>query len=142
MFAAGLRPTDTVYNPLPLYHSSAGILSCGPSFYIGLSVALRKKFSAKDYWKDCVKYNATVDIYLINTKMTFIIISILPLDYTIATYFYLPSQVCQYIGEICRYLLNTPECPEEKTHNVRLIFGNGKYNDVPHIYNDVYYFSI
>ena len=72
MFAAGLRPTDTVYNPLPLYHSSAGILSCGPSFYIGLSVALRKKFSAKDYWKDCVKYNATVDIYLINTKTTFI----------------------------------------------------------------------
>ena len=71
MFAAGLRPTDTVYNPLPLYHSSAGILSCGPSFYIGLSVALRKKFSAKDYWKDCVKYNATVDIFLINTKMTF-----------------------------------------------------------------------
>ena len=70
MFAAGLRPTDTVYNPLPLYHSSAGILSCGPSFYIGLSVALRKKFSAKDYWKDCVKYNATVDIFLINTKTT------------------------------------------------------------------------
>ena len=71
VFAAGLRPTDTVYNPLPLYHSSAGILSCGPSFYIGLSVALRKKFSAKDYWKDCVKYNATVDIFLTNTKTTF-----------------------------------------------------------------------
>lgn len=31
----------------------------------------------------------------------------------------------QYIGEICRYLLNTKECPEEKQHRVRLMFGNG-----------------
>jgi len=33
--------------------------------------------------------------------------------------------VGQYIGEICRYLLNTPHCPEEKTHTIRLMFGNG-----------------
>ena len=31
----------------------------------------------------------------------------------------------QYIGEICRYLLATPECPEEKQHRVRIMFGNG-----------------
>jgi len=31
----------------------------------------------------------------------------------------------QYIGEICRYLLNTPECKEEKQHHIRLMFGNG-----------------
>ena len=70
VFAANLKTSDTIYNPLPLYHSSAGILCCGPSFYIGLSVALKKKFSAKEYWKDCVKYNATVIVgalYLINT---------------------------------------------------------------------------
>ena len=92
VFAAGLRTNDTVYNPLPLYHSSAEVLSCGTSMNIGLTVALRKKFSAKAYWKDCVKYNATV---------------------------------CQYIGEICRYLLNTPKCNEETQHRVRLMFGNG-----------------
>jgi solute carrier family 27 fatty acid transporter 1/4 len=34
-------------------------------------------------------------------------------------------QAAQYIGEICRYLLNTPECPEERQHKVRLMFGNG-----------------
>ena len=62
VYAADLKTSDTIYNPLPLYHSSAGILCCGPSFYIGLSVALKKKFSAKEYWKDCVKYNATVII--------------------------------------------------------------------------------
>ena len=67
VFAAGLRPTDTVYNPLPLYHSSAGILCCGPCFYVGLSIALKKKFSAKEYWKDCIKYKATVStaLYLV-----------------------------------------------------------------------------
>ena len=31
----------------------------------------------------------------------------------------------QYIGEICRYLLNTPHCKEEAEHKVRLVFGNG-----------------
>lgn len=33
-------------------------------------------------------------------------------------------QAAQYIGEICRYLLNTEEVPEEKQHRVRLMFGN------------------
>merc|ERR1712158_109775 len=31
----------------------------------------------------------------------------------------------QYIGEIARYLYATPECPEEKMHTVRMMFGNG-----------------
>jgi solute carrier family 27 fatty acid transporter 1/4 len=34
-------------------------------------------------------------------------------------------QAAQYIGEICRYLLSAPESPEEKKHNVQLMFGNG-----------------
>ena len=34
-------------------------------------------------------------------------------------------QAAQYIGEICRYLLSAPETPEEKTHNVQVMFGNG-----------------
>uniref|UniRef100_A0A1I8AJE9 long-chain-fatty-acid--CoA ligase n=1 Tax=Steinernema glaseri TaxID=37863 RepID=A0A1I8AJE9_9BILA len=33
--------------------------------------------------------------------------------------------VSQYIGEICRYLLTAPPCPEEKRHRVRLLMGNG-----------------
>jgi len=38
--------------------------------------------------------------------------------------------VCQYIGEICRYLLNSPECEEESQHQVRLMFGNGLRPDI------------
>ncbi|KAF9994254.1 hypothetical protein BGZ79_000994 [Entomortierella chlamydospora] len=36
----------------------------------------------------------------------------------------------QYIGELCRYLLNAPENPLDKANNVRLIFGNGMRPDV------------
>jgi fatty-acyl-CoA synthase len=31
----------------------------------------------------------------------------------------------QYIGELCRYLLNTPEHPDERRHRVRVCIGNG-----------------
>ncbi|KZS18456.1 Bile acyl-CoA synthetase [Daphnia magna] len=33
--------------------------------------------------------------------------------------------VAQYIGETCRYLLAAPPRPEDKSHSVRLMFGNG-----------------
>jgi len=33
--------------------------------------------------------------------------------------------VAIYIGEICRYLLAAPERPEEKTHKLRMMYGNG-----------------
>ncbi|KAF7629841.1 hypothetical protein Mgra_00009166 [Meloidogyne graminicola] len=33
--------------------------------------------------------------------------------------------ISQYIGEICRYLLLQPSIPEERTHKVRLMYGNG-----------------
>ena len=35
-----------------------------------------------------------------------------------------------YIGELCRYLLNTPPTPAEAQHKVRLCFGNGLRPDV------------
>jgi fatty-acyl-CoA synthase len=31
----------------------------------------------------------------------------------------------QYIGELCRYLLHTPEHPDEQRHRVRICIGNG-----------------
>jgi fatty-acyl-CoA synthase len=30
-----------------------------------------------------------------------------------------------YIGELCRYMINQPERPEERTHKLRAAFGNG-----------------
>ena len=31
----------------------------------------------------------------------------------------------QYIGEICRFLLQTPPCPEEEEHGLRMMYGVG-----------------
>ena len=33
--------------------------------------------------------------------------------------------VFQYIGELCRYLLNTAEHPHERDHHLRIAIGNG-----------------
>ncbi|NRA32316.1 MAG: long-chain-acyl-CoA synthetase [Polyangiaceae bacterium] len=35
-----------------------------------------------------------------------------------------------YVGELCRYLVNQPERPEEKGHKVRMAYGNGLRPDV------------
>jgi fatty-acyl-CoA synthase len=35
-----------------------------------------------------------------------------------------------YIGELCRYLLNSPECAEERAHKVRACVGNGLRPDI------------
>jgi fatty-acyl-CoA synthase len=36
----------------------------------------------------------------------------------------------QYIGELCRYLVNAPEHPRERAHRLRLCSGNGLRGDV------------
>lgn len=36
----------------------------------------------------------------------------------------------QYIGELCRYLLNQPPSPQERQHNLRFALGNGLRPDV------------
>jgi fatty-acyl-CoA synthase len=36
----------------------------------------------------------------------------------------------QYIGELCRYLLHTPPCPQETKHRLRICCGNGLSGDV------------
>ena len=38
--------------------------------------------------------------------------------------------LAQYIGELCRYLVHTPECEVEKRHRLRLVCGNGLRPDV------------
>lgn len=40
------------------------------------------------------------------------------------------ATMIQYVGETLRYLLAAPPSPAEKTHNVRLAFGNGLRPDV------------
>ena len=51
---------DRVYCPLPLYHTAAGMIGVSTAIVNGGTLVLRKKFSASNFWKDCIKYECTV----------------------------------------------------------------------------------
>jgi len=40
------------------------------------------------------------------------------------------ANIVQYVGELCRYLLNAPPSPLDKEHNVHMVWGNGMRPDV------------
>jgi fatty-acyl-CoA synthase len=86
------RPSDRIYDPLPLYHSTGGVCAVGLAFMSGGALILRRKFSVHEFWGDVHRYGATM---------------------------------FEYIGELCRYLLNEPPSPLDRGHRVRAITGNG-----------------
>lgn len=59
-----LEIDDTIYVPLPLYHGLGFAVGWGGAVWRGASVALRKHFSASQYWKDIKNYNATCTLYI------------------------------------------------------------------------------
>ncbi len=95
--AMNAKITDRIYVCLPLYHSSGGVLAVGATLTVGGSVAIRNGFSAREFWDDIVRFDATL---------------------------------FQYIGELCRYLLNSPTNPNETAHKIRLCCGNGLRPDI------------
>ncbi|XP_069678186.1 long-chain fatty acid transport protein 4-like [Periplaneta americana] len=91
-YMLNVQNDDILYTPLPLYHTAGGMVGVGQVLLFGCTMAIRTKFSASNFWADCVTFKCTV---------------------------------AQYIGEMCRYLLSVPSRPEERQHDVRLMFGNG-----------------
>ncbi|XP_014478383.1 PREDICTED: long-chain fatty acid transport protein 4 [Dinoponera quadriceps] len=59
-----LRPNDRIYNPLPLYHTAGGIIGAGQALIGGVTVVLRRRFSASKFWTDCVHYECTIAQYI------------------------------------------------------------------------------
>ena len=95
------KPTDRMYNCLPMYHTTGAVVAIGALLHNGGSVVLREKFSAREFWDDIVRFDCTV---------------------------------FQYIGELCRYLVNSPPNPNETKHRLRLICGNGLRLDLWHAF--------
>ncbi|KAH9259719.1 hypothetical protein BASA82_000243 [Batrachochytrium salamandrivorans] len=62
--AFGVTDRDTVYTCLPLFHSAGGGLGAGMMIMGGATLVLRRKFSAKAFFPDCVKYKVTVAQYI------------------------------------------------------------------------------
>uniref|UniRef100_A0A671WF93 long-chain-fatty-acid--CoA ligase n=1 Tax=Sparus aurata TaxID=8175 RepID=A0A671WF93_SPAAU len=60
----GLCNDDILYNCLPLYHSAGTVMGVGQCLLFGLTVVIRRKFSATRFWDDCVKHNCTVILYI------------------------------------------------------------------------------
>lgn len=61
-FMTNLQLDDVVYDPLPLYHSAGGMVGIGQMLLRGLTVVIRRKFSATNFFNDCIQYNCTVRI--------------------------------------------------------------------------------
>mgnify|MGYP005984452177 CR=1 FL=1 len=77
-YMTALEEDDIVYDPLPLYHSAGGIVGIGQSVVRGISVVIRRKFSASNFWNDCAKYKCTVSFFyffdVFNVELSVIIL--------------------------------------------------------------------
>jgi len=63
-YMQSFKDNDILYTALPFYHSAAGIIGIGHAIVSGTSIAFRKKFSASNFWKDCIKFKATKAQYI------------------------------------------------------------------------------
>ncbi|KAI7686506.1 Long-chain fatty acid transport protein 1 [Sarcoptes scabiei] len=63
-FMINIRSNDILYTSLPLYHLAAGTLGVCQSVVFGNTMVIRNKFSASNFWKDCIRYNCTIAQYI------------------------------------------------------------------------------
>jgi len=62
--ATASTPADRVFNVLPLYHSTGGLVGVGPAFLNGGRLVLRRRFSASSFWRDVHATEATLFVYI------------------------------------------------------------------------------
>ncbi|KAL7796759.1 hypothetical protein V8C37DRAFT_371372 [Trichoderma ceciliae] len=98
------RGDDIMYTSMPLYHSSASILSLCATILAGSTQALGRKFSTTRFWDECRASKATTIQYVGET-----------LRYLLAA----PPQIDPVTGE----------CLDRK-HHIRAAFGNGLRPDI------------
>ncbi|XP_029993431.1 long-chain fatty acid transport protein 2 [Sphaeramia orbicularis] len=60
----GVTENDIFYINLPLYHSAGFLIGMAGAIERGITIILRRKFSASQFWDDCRKYNVTVMQYI------------------------------------------------------------------------------
>lgn len=60
----GFEDGDKLYNVLPLYHASGLLLGVGSCIVTRTPMALREAFSARAFWPDVRRYQATAILYI------------------------------------------------------------------------------
>ncbi|XP_046919481.2 fatty acid transport protein 1 [Dermatophagoides farinae] len=63
-FMINIKSDDILYTCLPLYHLAGGTIGACQGVVFGNTIAIRGKFSASNFWKDCIKYRCTVAQYI------------------------------------------------------------------------------
>jgi fatty-acyl-CoA synthase len=58
------RPTDRMYDCLPMYHTAGGLVATGAVLHHGGAVVIREKFSAREFWDDVVRHECTLFQYI------------------------------------------------------------------------------
>jgi fatty-acyl-CoA synthase len=58
------KPTDRMYDCLPMYHTAGGLVATGAVLMNGGSVVIREKFSAREFWDDVVRNECTLFQYI------------------------------------------------------------------------------
>jgi fatty-acyl-CoA synthase len=58
------RPTDRMYDCLPMYHTVGGVQAPGSVLVGGGSVVLSKQFSSHRFWNDIVRWDCTLFQYI------------------------------------------------------------------------------
>uniref|UniRef100_A0AAZ3R9K1 long-chain-fatty-acid--CoA ligase n=1 Tax=Oncorhynchus tshawytscha TaxID=74940 RepID=A0AAZ3R9K1_ONCTS len=61
---SGVTSEDVFYINLPLYHSAGFLIGLAGAIERGITVVLRRKFSASQFWEDCRKHHVTVMQYI------------------------------------------------------------------------------
>jgi len=64
MVTSGIKETDTLYCCLPFYHATAFYMCWSTAVANGATTAIRRKFSASNFWSDIHRFDATVFIYI------------------------------------------------------------------------------
>ena len=62
--ATGAKPSDRIYNTLPLYHATGGLCATGAALLNGAAVILRRSFSASHFWDEVRDEQATLFVYI------------------------------------------------------------------------------
>lgn len=63
-FNMDLTSDDTMYIALPFYHTNGLHVAWATASIVGAAIAIRRKFSASNFWKDTRKFNATAFMYI------------------------------------------------------------------------------
>jgi fatty-acyl-CoA synthase len=59
-----VRPSDRLYDCLPLCHSAGGVAAVGAALMGGASVVIAEKFSASRFWDDIARWDCTLFQYI------------------------------------------------------------------------------